>query len=278
MKSSLAFALIFLTVAPPVNAQENPFRGKPPLKAKASNSNIVPEPTLDPLVSGPLNSLLERKDWAGLRRDIGRPPSAEYAKNALNWLKVKSDNGAPFMISLLYSENLWALADALRQDKSDGDGVEGIQNQSAFMALYTVAVMRMDGMACGDSTAVGHRFDQILAGPVGAALRYAAKLQPAQRRYMTMLAVGLEAATALRRPAEDDLLCRGGMQELSAGMAAQNFGDPHPEPGHVGKVVTVTPPADFKVSFRPAAEYQKEQAAFRGADLYDYLWKLLGSK
>jgi hypothetical protein len=92
---------------------------------------------------------------------------------------------------------------------------------------------------------------------------------------MIMLAVGLEAATALRRPAEDDLLCRGGMQELGAGMAAQNFGDPHPEPGHVGKVVTVTPPADFKVSFRPAAEYQKEQAAFRGADLYDYIWKLL---
>jgi hypothetical protein len=225
-----------------------------------------------------LDALLEKKDWVGLRHDLARPPSVEYAKNALNWLKVKSDGGAPFMVSLLYSENLWALAEGLRQNKSDIETIEGFQGQSAFMAVYTVALIRMDGMACADSTAPSHRLDQILAGPVGAALRYAVKLEPAKRANMTMLAVGLEAATALHRPAEDDLLCRGGTQELSAAMATQNFGPPHAEPGQIGRVITVTPPSDFKAAFRPASDYQKEQAAFRGADLYDYLWKLVQPK
>jgi hypothetical protein len=252
-------------------APENPFRGQAPLvPPPADTPNPFPEPTLDSSTAALLDPLLEKRDWLGIRKAVQRVDDPTAFSHGLNWLKVHTDTGAPFVVPLLYSENLWIAGDTSK--------VDGLQAQAALMALYTVALIRMDGLACGDTTAPSRRFDQLLNGPAGLALRYAAKLEPEKQAQMIKLAVGLEAATASRRPAEDETLCRGGMEELKAGMDANNLGKPHPEPGHIGNVVAVTPPPDFKPSYRPQGEYEKQRTALRGAELYDYLWKLIGSR
>jgi hypothetical protein len=199
------------------------------------------------------------------------PTKAGEIASVLNWLKLKVDTGGSFLMAMLCTRNLWQIGDAVHE----GDLKEGLKKQAVLMALYTVALIRMDGAACGDISAPEHRLDQLTQNEVGAALRYGKTLPRSDTYQMLRIAVGLEAATARQREVHDEVLCSGGAEEIKAGLDAGNMGKPHEVDGYIGKVITVTPPSSWKPSFRSDVEVQSFQDKQRGADLYDYLASLL---
>src|SRR5688572_4213904 len=86
-------------------AQENPFRGKP-LIASAASENPFKGRTLDPATVSRLEPFLASQDWTALQNAVSDSVSARTVPVTLNWLKARTDEGASFMVSLLYSDLL----------------------------------------------------------------------------------------------------------------------------------------------------------------------------
>jgi hypothetical protein len=249
-------------------AQDNPFREKP-LVASDASKNPFKGRVLDPATVSRLEPFLKNQDWTALQKAVSDSIQSRTIPATLDWLKARTDEGAPFMVPLLYSDLLWTAGNAATLD--------GLKRQSAFIAIYTVGLIKLDGLACKDTTAPSRRLEQVIGTRLHKPLRAAMDLPAKERAYMVTLAVGLEAVTATQRPREDNLLCRGGLDEMGAAVKSGNVGPARSEPGQIGRIHTVTAPADFRPQFRPEADYLKEQASLRGADLYDYLWGIFGS-
>lgn len=216
---SLVLAVVFsagFAVSAFGQVPDNPFRGKPPLVPPPANTpNPFPEPSLDAATVAVLDPLLEKKDWLGLRKAVQKFGDKDAFSASMDWLKVHTDTGASFIVPLLYSENLWLVGNAAQ--------VQGLKAQAAFMVWYVVALIRMDGLACGDATAPTKRLEQVIAGPAGAALRYSASLEPGMRAKMIQLAVGLEAETATRRAPQDEALLSGRLRGIGSRNESQKF-------------------------------------------------------
>lgn len=260
------FWRLVLVLSTPALAQDNPFKDHPLPAARPDEPLPFHEPSLDIKKANELNALMEAGDWPGLRAAVRNFNDPKSVGEGLDWLKVRTDTGAPFIIPMIYSETLWMLGSAAKD--------EGLKGSAAFMALYTIAVIRMDGMACSDRTAPGHRMDQV-AFSLGGPLRYFAGAKPEVKARSLKTIVALEAFTAAHRKAEDEIVCSGGLDQIKAGMDAQLLGEAKSVPGHIGKVVDVGTPKGWKPSFLPATTYGPNQAKFRGADLYDYLSRLI---
>ena len=260
------FLLLALVFSTPILAQDNPFKGHPLRAVRPDEPLPFQEPDLDIKKANELDALMQSRDWSGLRAAVRNFKDLKDVESGLNWLKVRTDTGAPFIIPMIYSETLWMIGSAGKN--------EGLEISAAFMALYTIAVIRMDGMACADTTAPGHRMDQVVSS-LREPLRYLAAVKSEEKKFGVKTVVQLEAFTAERRKAEDEIVCSGGLDQLKAGMDANILGQPKTVPGQIGRVIDVGTPTGWKPSFLPASTYRANQAKFRGADLYDYLWALV---
>jgi len=125
------------------------------------------------------------------------------------------------------------------------------------------------GTKCADQSAPGHRIDQLLAdyGPVIAYL----KTKPAKFKAKVIdAAIALEKRTASLRK-DDDVLCRGGLEEMMAGIEAGETKEAPTPPGQVGKTIVVDPPPGYAPKFVAPETYKPMQEKARSEIRLDLL-------
>ncbi|MBN9553259.1 MAG: hypothetical protein J0H61_01070 [Alphaproteobacteria bacterium] len=230
-------SLIFLSaLAPVAQAQPSPFR----------------EAEDNPVVDARLDPLLAAHDWRGLSLTLGGTPTdLKTTAGEMDWLKRKVDTGGNFLLAYLYARDLWMLSLADPQFLK-------LRKNAGFMALYAVDLIAVDGTACEDRTAPAHRLDQ-MREQLAPIFQDVQTLSKDEKVVLVMGVAAMEHLTAPRREPHDDAVCRGGMAEIQAGLAANNVSPPEQLPNRIGRTVTVTAPPEWKPSFRSDEDYKPEQ-------------------
>jgi len=231
--------------------------------ARADNVTMT-EPPLDPAVKAQLDELLAKQDWNGLGVAWMPQNNPDFFRKSMDWLKTQVDAGGPYFLALLFSRDLWMAGNSLADTN--------LHDTSAMMLLYTMALVRIDGLACADASAPSHRFEQSLQIRADT-WRYLRSLSPNRRETLISIAVGLENHTATLREPHDELLCRGGLAEIQASQAAGLAKEVPSPPNVYGRTVNVTAPPGFKPSYLPDTDYKAKQDEAR-ASLHEWLGKL----
>jgi hypothetical protein len=172
------------------------------------------------------------------------------------------------MLGLLYARDLWVVG----KNQNVADPAKDMRMTAGMITLYTYEIIVIDGAKCEDQSAPGHRVEQILSAR-RETLAYLKQLPPEWKNSVVNIAIAFEKKTAnLRR--EDDLICRGGLEEYRVG---SERGTQHEVPnteGYYGKTVDVRPPADWVPNFVAPAVYQPLQEKAR-ADMRAMLLQLI---
>ena len=172
------------------------------------------------------------------------------------------------MLGFIYAKDLWDIGEAQKVDDPNKD----LRLTAGLITLYTYELIAIDGAKCADHSAPSHRVDQLLMNNAPA-LAYL-KAQPQEFKDKVVdLAIAMEKKTAPLRKL-DDLLCRSGLEEMQAGIAAGKTREVPTPPGQVGKTVEVDPPADFAPRLLTPQSYLPDQERAR-ANMKAILFKLI---
>jgi hypothetical protein len=205
-----------------------------------------------------LDGLVTAKKWNELADALATAKGEDFARKA-DWLQAKVDAGGGLPLVLAYTQSVWDLGRATPTADPDKD----LRVTAAFMFLYAYTLIAVDGTKCEDRSAPGHRFDQVLEMDAPILKFLKAKPQKLKDKLVDA-ALGYEKLTAPSRK-NDDVLCRGGLHEIMAGLKS---GATHEEPtrsGEIGKSIAVAAPPDYAPRFLPAAEYLPLQEKARAA-------------
>jgi hypothetical protein len=193
---------------------------------------------------------LAARNWNGLQLAFSRPRDAATFVRGLDWLKAKifaGDGG--LLLALIYARDLWLLGESAKKDELRGTAV--------LITLYAYELIQIDGAKCEDRSAPGHRLDQLIAGRTDT-LRYLKSLPSEVKQKIADAAVTLEKVTSSRRK-DDEVICRGGLKEIIAGLQAGTQREVPTAPGQMGKTIAVAPPRDFAPKFLSPAAYKPLQ-------------------
>jgi hypothetical protein len=232
--------------------------------ASAQVASDAPSPEL-PANAADLNGLLYMKDWNGLGaalKDADQTPVTRV--KAMNWLQRRVLRGAEYFVVYAYMRELWTVGTVSQS--------EGMRQTAGAMALYAYALIAIDGAKCQDQTAPGNRMTQLLG--LNPSTFSFVKSQPAETKAkMIDLAITIENRTSSARR-DDDLLCRGGLEEYKAAFEGGTQTEVPNSTGHFGKTFQVEPPADWKPKFAPPEVYRPKQEIARNA-MREALLKLI---
>jgi len=215
-----------------------------------------------------LDALLLAKKWNDLASALSRAKSPESVARKLDWLQSRLEVGGGSLLGFIYSKDLWDIGEAQKVDDPNKD----LRITAGLITLYTYELIALDGAKCADHSAPSHRVDQLLMNnaPVLAYL----KAQPQELKNKVVdLAIAMEKKTAPLRKL-DDLLCRSGLEEMQAGIAAGKTREVPTPPGQVGKTVEVEAPADFAPRYLTPQSYLPDQEKAR-ANMKATLLKLI---
>jgi hypothetical protein len=204
-----------------------------------------------------LDALVAAKKWNELAEALAEVTDAEQFARKVDWLKAKVDAGGGLPLVLAYSQSLWDAG----QSTPSADPDKDLRVTAAFMLLYTYALIAVDGVKCEDQSAPGHRLDQVLEMDVPI-LKFL-KARPRKLKDKLIAgAINYEKFTAPLRQ-DDDVMCRGGLHEIMAGL---EHGTTHEEPattGQAGQSIAVQAPPDYAPQFPAPKTYQPLQVKAR---------------
>jgi hypothetical protein len=215
-----------------------------------------------------LDTLVDARDWNALGAAFDKSLDAESFDRGLTWLHNRSLDGGGLMLSIIYAHDLWMAGGQLKTRDPDKD----MRLTAGMMALYTYEQIVIDGAKCEDQTAPGQRLTQILTTTQKAALNFLRQQPKDVKMKVVDLALAVEKKTAPLRK-DDDLICRGGMDEMMAGLE-QGTQHELPPDGDVGKKIGVEAPADWTPKFRSPETYRPIQESAR-ANMRAQLLKLV---
>jgi hypothetical protein len=215
-----------------------------------------------------LDAMLAARNWNGLSAVLW-PLRVDAAVRLHDWLQTRIlKTGGALLLDLVYIRNLWLAGNAKKID----DPVKDPLVNAGAMALYTYAIIIIDGSKCEDVSAPESRRMRLLTD-YGEAFRFL-KGRPANVKSLAVAtAIALEKNTAPVRK-DDDLICRAGMAQMMAGLeqgTQQKIPNP---PGAPGRSIGVTPPPDWVPKFASPEVYKPKQAEFR-AMMPELLRKLI---
>lgn len=229
-------------LAPAALAQQPP--ANPPA------ATLPPNATLDALVAA--------KSWSLLGQLLLKPgPTTEFARK-ISWLQARMDNGGSFFFALFFARNAW---NATKDMKFNDLTTDPRVRMAGVVILYTVELIAIDGARCEDRSAPDNRLSQVLIndGPIFAFLR---QLPPEWKSKVIDIAITSERTTAPLRK-DDDLVCRGGLEEIRAASERGTQREVPPRPGTYGRSIEVTPPADWTPKFVAPEVYLPKQVEAR---------------
>jgi len=218
---------------------------------------------------GHLDALLQSKNWNGL--GVALTPRNDPAPLAISmdWLHERIGSGGPYFLTVIYARDLWDVGVARNSD----DPTTDMRVTSAMITLYAYELIQIDGAECEDRTALTHRFDQLIQARIET-LRYLKSRPQRVKDWVFDIAVAFERKTAPLRAHNDELLCRGGMEEMMAGINAGRTQElPNPQ-GYYGRQMGVSPPPDWQPKFLPPNIYEPGKIEAR-ADMRQKLEKFI---
>lgn len=155
-----------------------------------------------------LDDLLEHKQYAALGHALEREHEAGRGGVARGWQDRRLRDGASAYLGFVYSRELMrsAARGAARQKARR-------REQAAFVAIYTMAVLTIDGPRCADVSAPSARSEQLF-DHAAEAFSWAAAMPEVRRDRIIDAALALEQATAVLRR-DDDFICQGGAEDIA---------------------------------------------------------------
>lgn len=224
----------------------------------AARAQPQPTPTVHPLPSDAvLDGLLAAHKWNDLGAALSQLDGAASFAKSMDWLNSRLDSGGGLLLGILYARDLWIVGSS----QPVTDPSKDMRATAGMITLYTYELIAIDGAKCEDKSAPQNRLTQLF-GARRETFAYLKQLPPEWKISIVNLAIAFEKKTAVLR-GEDDLICRGGLEQYRAGLTR---GSQHEVPntdGHVGKTVDVRPPADWTPSFIAPAAYQPLQQKAR---------------
>ncbi len=235
---------------------------------RASAQDVSTAGSATPPANAELEVLLQARDWNRLSSALKEQPrdAAAFA-NRLDWLHVKIDEGAGFLVAFSYMRDLWLAGNALKVEDPKTD----MRMTAGMIALYAYELVVIDGAKCEDQSAPNNRASQLLSlNP--ATFSFIRSRPAALKEWLIAIALALEKRTApLRR--DDDLLCRNGLDEMRAGLERGTQKEIPNAPRYYGKKVEVTTPPDWTPKFLSPETYVPIQNDAR-AKMREILLKL----
>ncbi len=217
-----------------------------------------------------LDRLADSGDWTKVVARLRSVSALPDVALDLNWEKRRVLSGGGFITVYAYMYDLWRMGSALPATTGDG-----LKQTAGAMFVYAYDLIVLDGTKCSDVSAPGHRSDQLFLQNADV-LKYMTAQPRATRLTMASVSLGFERATSeLRR--NDDVLCSGGLDQMSAGLAA-NGGKPMTEvpsaPGIIGRTVVVPTAPGYHPQFVAEDVWRPAQDAIR-ATMPERLTKLV---
>ena len=198
------------------------------------------------------DDLLDHKQYAALGDALEREHDAGRGRLARGWQDRRLRDGGSAYLGFVYSRELMrSAARSARRDRAR------LREQASLVAIYTMAVLTIDGPRCADASAPSQRSEQLF-DLAAEAFAWAAAMPEDRRDRIIDEALALEQATApLRR--DDDFICLGGAEHI-----ARALQDPasRVEPRD-GDGVTVTPGRSMAARFADPATARPMQALAR---------------
>lgn len=199
------------------------------------------------------DDLLDHKQYAALGDALEREHDAGRGRLARGWQDRRLRDGGSAYLGFVYSREL--MRSATRSAPRDR---ARLREQASLVAIYTMAVLTIDGPRCADASAPSARSEQLFE-LAAEAFSWAAALPEGRRDRIVDEALALEQTTApLRR--DDDFICLGGAEHI-----ARALQDPasrvEPRGGEDG--VTVTPGRSMAARFADPAATRPMQALAR---------------
>jgi hypothetical protein len=224
-----------------------------------------------------LDGYVSREDWTPLIKRLASTTTPSEVLRDLDWERSKVVNGGNFLFDIAYVNTVWRTANSLRAPVSDQ-----MRQTAVAFALYGLALIDLDGPRCKDPTAPNQKLQLAMTNWAGI-MRYGQSLPPQQQEVVEHVALKLEWATAPVR-ANDPILCRGGIAEmtanLQAGAKAQEVpAAPNRLPGVYlpGKSYAIPSVVDYKPEYLAEALWKPNVEA-RRAKLPETFTSLLKAK
>ena len=178
------------------------------------------------------------------------------------------ENGGGLLLPIVYARDLWVIGSTLKVDDPDKD----MRLSAALISLYAYELIVIDGAKCEDRSAPNHRATQLLTSRA-ATLAFLKQQPPESKSKVVDVAIALERKTAPLRK-DDDLICRGGLDQMRAGLERGTQQETPTTSGHVGKTIAVAPPPDWAPKFVSPDVYRPMQDKAR-ASMRESLLKLV---
>jgi hypothetical protein len=185
-----------------------------------------------------LDAMLAHKQYAELKARLASASDPDQVFLNMNWERLQVYNGAGFLVSYLYMKDAWRLGSGL------GGKGEGIKQTAAAFYLYNLMLTAVDGERCADSSAPAHRHEQLIEQSADL-IAYLRGLSKADRAKVGTVALAIESMTWPVRT-NDNVLCSGGLDELTQGLKAQGdkpLREVPNAPGMLGKTYVVPAPS-----------------------------------
>jgi hypothetical protein len=256
MLGRIAVVFIFLSSTPTLAADPPPDPSSPSIAAQQGAP--MPANVTD------LDAALATNDYDTLNRAHAAITDANALFLFMNWEQVRSFGGeGGFYLSTRYMSDLWEVGSAMAAQGQQEQGGGDLRQTAVFMGLYSYELLVLDGTKCVDSTASGHRMDQLATSPVWG---FAHTIDDAQREKMLDYVVKLESLTASKR-GNDQALCQGGMLDIMQSLLAMAKQGKAPQevptpPGQIGRTYELSP-AGGETQFLDPKIWQPEQEKLR---------------
>lgn len=214
-----------------------------------------------------LDAALAARDWPTLSAAMRGVASHDAATKMANWERYQVYRGGGYNVVFMYVHNLATMAAsydrAAQANPALAQTAQGIRTAAVSQMIYLNAIIAVDGERCGDQTApIGQR-NRMLAVSMQL-IQDAQGLDEAARRAALDAALEQEKLTAPVRGYDQDL-CRGGMDEIAAGL--EKNGDKATrstsQPGLPGKTIDIEADAAFVPALSDPATWDARRQKVR---------------
>lgn len=217
-----------------------------------------------------LDALLTARDWNRLGAALNSSRAPEWGLHRMNWFQSRLDAGGGSFLGFMYIRDLWGYGNAAKND----DPAKDTRLTAGMIWLYTYELIAIDGAKCEDRTAPAHRVEQLsTTEPNRSVLAYLKAKPPDLKDQVIGVAIAFERKTAPLRK-EDDLICRDGLEQMQAGIAAGTTHDVPTPAGGYGKTVAVEAPPGYAPKYLPIDKYAPARDQAR-ANMKTILSKIL---
>lgn len=207
-----------------------------------------------------VDNAFDKHDYLSFGALMRSPGDRPRVLASLDWAQGNMLMGASVVVPLIYAESLWSIG----SNAPAGSEYVNLKETSAFVTLYSLAVIITDGPKCADRTAPDGHFTKLISH-LKAVILYLKQLPDDKKNQIVGMALNYEAKLAPIR-SNDNYLCRFGLEEIGEGLKGKKMEElPQrpPQGNEVGTQVGVPSPPGYEPKYLAEAEWKPKQEESR---------------